>query len=113
MLTGIISIALNILYVGVMFIDIYTDRFYLPGSNGEITERVIKRIPASRLGLMDNSWLVFLLMITAAVCIISSLLTVFGVKGRKLRYIQIGSLIAATVIFIITMIMTSHPTYTY
>ena len=107
---SIVSIILNAAYVAVMFIEIYTDRFFLPGENGEAVERVIKRSPASRLGVMDKSWLVTLMV---AVAVISILIALVGLRNKKLRPVMIGSLILSTVIFAVIMIITSHPTYTY
>ena len=107
---SILSIVLNAVYTAVMFIDIYTDRFYLPGDNGEPVQRVIKRSPASRLGVMDKSWLVILMI---AVAVISVVLAIIGLRNKKLRPVVIGSMILSTVIFITVMIITAHPTYTY
>ena len=113
MLPGIISIVVNAVYCFVLFANIYTDRFYLPGSNGEPQQRVIQRSPANRLEIMDKRWLVILMLAVAAAAIISSLLLIFGVKGKIVKAVQIGALAVSTVLFIIIMIISAHPAYTY
>ena len=75
---GIVSLVLNAVYMAVMFIDIYTDRFFVPTADGGVAERIIKRSPASRLGAMDQGWLFILLVITVAVSAVSSLLVLLG-----------------------------------
>lgn len=113
MLMGIISIIANAVCVFVMFTNIYTDRFYLPTHDGEPQQRIIQRSPASRLGLMDKRWMISLMLIIASVAVISSLLTIFGVKSKTVKIVQIGALIASTLLFIAIMIISAHPTYTY
>jgi len=113
MLMGIISIIANAVYVFVLFKNIYTDRFYLPTPGGQPQLRVIERSPASRMGLMDKRWMISLMLVVAVAAVISSLLTVFGVKNKVVKAVQIGTLIASTLLFIAIMIISSHPTYTY
>jgi hypothetical protein len=113
MLMGIISIIANAVYVFVMFTNIYTDKFYLPTYDGEPQQRIIQRSPASRLGLMDKRWMISLMLIIASVAVISSLLTIFGVKSKIIKIVQIGAFIASTLLFIAIMIISAHPTYTY
>jgi len=113
MLMGIISIIANAVYVFVMFTNIYTDRFYLPTHDGELQQRIIQRSPANRMGLMDKRWLISLMLVIVSVAVISSLLTVFGVKSKAVKIVQIGALAASTLLFIVIMIISAHPTYSY
>ena len=104
MLMSILSIIANIAYFVVLNMNIYTDRATMP--TGEIREW--HRSPIARLNIADQSVLFYLQMILAAVSIITSVLFLFGVRGRMIRTIQLVSVIGSTIIFIIIMIVTSN-----
>ena len=109
MLMTILSIIINIAYFIVLNMDIYTDRAMMP--TGEIREW--HRSPITRLNIADQSFLFYLQMILAAVSIVTSVLFLFGVRGRMIRTIQLVSVIGSTIVFIIIMIVTSdsHANY--
>ena len=104
MLMAILSIIVNIAYFVVLNMNIYTDRATMP--TGEIREW--HRSPIARLNIADQSVLFYLQMILAAVSIITSVLFLFGVRGRMIRTIQLVSVIGSTIVFIIIMIVTSN-----
>lgn len=103
MLMSILSIIANIAYFVVLNMNIYTDRATMP--TGEVREW--HRSPIARLNVADQSFLFYLQMILAAVSMITSVLFLFGVRGRMIRTIQLVSIIGSTIVFIIIMIVTS------
>ena len=104
MLLSILSILLNIAYVVVLNISFYTDRASMP--TGQFREW--HRSPVDRLSIADQSWLFYLQIVLAAVSVITSVLRLFGVRGRALNKVQLISTIASTIVFIIIMIVTSN-----
>ena len=104
MLVSILSIIVSIAYFVVLNMNIYTDRAMMP--TGEIREW--HRSPIARLNIADQSLLFYLQMILAVVSLITSVLFLFGVRGRMIRTIQLVSIIGSTIVFIIIMIVTSN-----
>ena len=70
MLITILSIIVNIVYVVVLNLELYTDRAMMP--TGEVREW--RRSPAARLNISDQSFLFYLQIVFAAVSIITSVL---------------------------------------
>ena len=103
MLMTILSIIVNILYFVILNLNIYTDRAMMP--NGEVREW--HRSPITRLNIADQSFLIYLQIILAAVSMITSILFLFGVRSSTIRTIQLVSTIGSTIVFIIIMIATS------
>ena len=104
MLITILSIILNIAYFVVLNLNIYTDRAIMP--TGEIREW--HRSPVTRLNIADQSFLIYLQIVFAAVSIITSVLFLFGVRNNIIKIIQLVSTIGSTIVFIIIMIVTSN-----
>jgi hypothetical protein len=104
MLLSILSILLNIAYVVVLNISFYTDRAPMP--TGQFREW--HRSPLDRLNIADQSVLFYLQIVLSAVSVITSVLRLFGVRGRALNTVQLISTIASTIVFIIIMIVTSN-----
>ena len=104
MLMTILSIIVNIAYCVVLNINIYTDRAMMP--TGEIREW--HRSPAARLNIADQSFLIYLQIVFAAVSIITSVLFLFGVRKSIVKIIYLVSTIGSTIVFIIIMIVTSN-----
>ena len=104
MLITILSIILNIAYFVVLNINIYTDRAMMP--NREVREW--HHSPAARLNIADQSFLIYLQIVFAAVSIITSVLFLFGVRSSIIKIIQLVSTIGSTIMFIIIMIITSN-----
>ena len=104
MLITILSIILNIAYFVVLTLNIYTDRAMMP--TGEIREW--HRSPVTRLNIADQSFLIYLQIVFAAVSIITSVLFLFGVRNNIIKIIQLVSTIGSTIMFIIIMIVTSN-----
>ena len=104
MLITILSIILNIAYFVVLNLNIYTDRAMMP--TGEIREW--HRSPVTRLNIADQSFLIYLQIVIAAVSIITSVLFLFGVRNNIIKIIQLVSTIGSTIVFIIIMIVTSN-----
>ena len=104
MMMTILSIIINITYFVVLNTNIYTDRAMMP--TGEVREW--HRSPITRLNISDQSFLVYLQIVLAAVSIITSVLFLFGVRSSKIRTIQCISTIGSTIVFIIIMIVTSY-----
>lgn len=104
MLITILSIILNIAYFVVLNLNIYTDRAMMP--TGEIREW--HRSPVTRLNIADQSFLIYLQIVFAAVSIITSVLFLFGVRNNIIKIIQLVSTIGSTIVFIIIMIVTSN-----
>ena len=104
MLITILSIILNIAYFVVLNLNIYTDRAMMP--TGEIREW--HRSPVTRLNIADQSFLIYLQIVFAAVSIITSVLFLFGVRNNIIKIIQLVSTIGSTIMFNIIMIVTSN-----
>jgi hypothetical protein len=104
MMMTILSIIANIVYLVVLNLNIYTDRAMMP--TGEVREW--HRSPITRLSIADQSFLIYLQIVLAAVSIVTSVLFLFGVRNRMIRTIQLVSLIGSTIVFIIIMIVTSN-----
>ena len=103
MLMSILFIIINIAYFVVLNINIYTDRAMM--QTGEIREW--HRSPIARLNIADQSFLIYLQIVFAAVSIITSVLFLFGVRNNIIKIIQLVSTIGSTIVFIIIMIVTS------
>ena len=104
MLMTILSIIANIAYFVVLNLNIYTDRAMMP--TGEIREW--HRSPVTRLNIADQSFLIYLQIVFAAVSIMTSVLFLFGVRSSIIKIIQLVSTIGSTIMFIIIMIVTSN-----
>ncbi len=103
MLMAILSIIANISYFVVLNLNIYTDRAMMP--NGEVREW--HRSPITRLNIADQSFLIYLQIVLAAVSMITSLLFLLGVRSSIVKTIQLVSIIGSTIVFIIIMIVSS------
>ena len=104
MLMSILFIIINLAYFVVLNINIYTDRAMM--QTGEIREW--HRSPIARLNIADQSFLIYLQIVFAAVSIITSVLFLFGVRNNIIKIIQLVSTIGSTIVFIIIMIVTSN-----
>ena len=104
MLITILSIIVNITYFVVLNMNIYTDRAMMPTGDA----REWHRSPIARLSIADQSFLIYLQIVIAAVSIITSVLFLFGVRNKTIRTIQSVSVIGSTIVFIIIMIVTSN-----
>ena len=104
MLITILSIIVNIAYFVVLNMNLYTDRSMMP--NGEVREW--HRSPITRLNISDQTFLIYLQIVLAAVSIVTSVLFLFGVRSSIIRKIQLVSSIGSTIMFIIIMIVTSN-----
>ena len=104
MLMTILSIIVNITYFVVLNMNIYTDRAMMP--TGDVREW--HRSPIARLSIADQSFLIYLQIVIAAVSIITSVLFLFGIRNKTIRTIQLVSVIGSTIVFIIIMIVTSN-----
>ena len=96
MLMAILSIIVNIAYFIVLNMNIYTDRAMMP--TGEVREW--HRSPIARLSIADQSFLIYLQIVLAAVSIMASVLFLFGVRSRTIRTIQWVSVIGSTIVFV-------------
>ncbi len=103
MLMAILSIIVSIAYFIVLNMNIYTDRAMMP--TGEVREW--HRSPIARLNIADQSFLIYLQIVFAAVSVITSVLLLFGVRSSIVRTIQLVGTIGSTIVFIIIMIVTS------
>ena len=104
MLMSVLFIIINLAYFVVLNINIYTDRAMM--QTGEIREW--HRSPIARLNIADQSFLIYLQIVFAAVSIITSVLFLFGVRNNIIKIIQLVSTIGSTIVFIIIMIVTSN-----
>ncbi len=109
MLMTILSIIANIAYFVVLNLNIYTDRAVMP--TGQVREW--RRSPITRLNIADQSFLIYLQIVFAAVSMITSVLFLFGVRSRTIRTIQLVSVIGSTIVFLVILIVTSdsHANY--
>ena len=103
MLMTVLSIIANITFFVILNMNIYTDRAILP--TGEIREW--HRSPIARLNIADQSFLIYLQIVFAAVSIITSVLFLFGTRSSIIKTIRLVSIIGSTIVFIIIMIVTS------
>ena len=109
MLMAILSIIINIAYFVVINMNIYVDRAMMP--SGDVKEW--HRSPIARLNIADQSFLIYLQIVLAAVSIITSVLLLFGVRNSIIRTVQLVSTIGSTIVFIIIMIVTSNSHVNY
>ncbi|MBQ1341869.1 MAG: hypothetical protein IIY33_05230 [Erysipelotrichaceae bacterium] len=109
MLLSIISVAVNVAYYLIMNLEIYTDRGMMP--NGQVREW--KRSRISRLNMSGRTWLLYVQLFFAVICIITSLLIIFGVKNMVIRKIQLISMIASTVMFAVIMFVSGNTFVNY
>lgn len=103
MLMTVLSIIANITFFVILNMNIYTDRAIMP--TGEIREW--HRSPIARLNIADQSFLIYLQIVFAAVSIITSVLFLFGTRSSIIKTIRLVSIIGSTIVFIIIMIVTS------
>ena len=104
MLMNILCVILNIVYLIVLNMAIYTDRAPLP--SGGVREW--HRSPVTRLHMADQSFLFYLEVALAAVSILTGLLLMFGVRSAVIRKIRLIAAIGSTIIFIVIMFVTSN-----
>lgn len=109
MVLGIVSIVANVLFFVVLNLNLYTDHATFPDG----TSRQWERSPIDRLEVADIRWLLYLQIFLAAVSIISAILVIVGINNKVVKIIQLVSMIASAVAFIIIMIVSGsiHPAY--
>ena len=98
----IVSIIINTVYLYVLRMDLYTDRYHLP--DGEMGEH--HRSPIDSLYTANNPELLHLQLFLMLISVVTSLLLLIGVKNKVVRIIQIISTIASTAVFVIILIYT-------
>ena len=104
MLLSIISVVINIAVIVILNIDLYTDSAYMPDG----TEHYWELSPLDKLDKAGMSWQFNLQIFLVAVSVISSILVLFGVKHRIVKIVQIVSLAASVIMFIIIMITSKN-----
>ena len=104
MLKNLFCVILNIVYLIVLNMAIYTDRTVLP--SGEVREW--HRSPLTRLHMADHFFLFYLQAALAAVSILIGLLLLFGVRSAVIRKIQLITAVGSTVMFVIILLVTSN-----
>ena len=104
MLPRIISIILNIVYVLVLNLGIYTDRAVMP--NGNVREWT--RSPIDRLNIMDQTVFLYLQIFFTAVTVISAVLLLLGIQHHVLKKVWLISFIVSTLLFVIILVITSN-----
>lgn len=109
MLLSILSLVLQIVFFAILNTDLYTDRARMP--DGRV--RVWHRSPISRLHISDQTGFLYLYLFLAAVCILTGILILFGVKQRAVRTIRLAALIGSAAVFILIMILTSDAFVSY
>lgn len=109
MLFSIISGIVNVVFVLILNLDMYTDRAPMP--NSEV--RVRHRSPMSKLHIANQDWLLYLQIIVVAISVISSILFMFGVKSSIIRKVRLISTVASAGMFIIIMIVTANSNVRY
>ena len=103
MLMNVLFIIANIAFFIVLNMEFYTDRAVMP--TGEVREW--HRSPIDRLNIADQSLLLYLQIILAAVSIITGVLLMFGIHSDIVKKIQLITTIGSAVLFIVIMIVTS------
>ena len=107
---SIISIIANIVYYVFLQIDLFTDRYYLPGSEEPAVNHrnaIDSLFHANMNGLLD------LEMLFIVVSVVTGIILLLGVKKNIVRIIWCISTIASTVMFIIIMIAAANVHLTY
>jgi hypothetical protein len=101
MLTNVLSILANAAFLVVLNLDLFTDRYVLPG---EI--RKIKHLSAiDRLAICDRRELLHFQLAAAIVSVILSVVLLFGVKNSTVRVVRLISTVCSAVLFVIIMIV--------
>ena len=103
-LIAVLSIIISVVYGVVLNMDMYTDRAMMP--NGEMREW--HRSPVTRLYIADTPIFLYLQIAFTAVSIIAGILVLLGVRKDIVKKVHLVSTIAAAVMFIIILIVTSN-----
>ncbi len=109
MLMSIIAFVANAVFYLLLNREIYVDRALMPDGG----YREWHRSAVTRLRISGQTWILYLELAFMAVSIISSVLVILGVKAGAVKVIQLVSLMAVTVMFIIIMIVTANQNVRY
>ncbi len=109
MLMSIIAFMANAVFWLLLNRDIYVDRVPMPDGG----YREWERSAIARLRISGQNWILYLEVAFMALSIIASVLVLLGVKSSVIKAIQLISLMAATVMFIIIMIVTANKNVRY
>ncbi|MBO4889013.1 MAG: hypothetical protein J5589_11995 [Firmicutes bacterium] len=104
MLLSIISFVINIAMIVILNIELYTDTAYM--ADGTVHHWELS--PIDKLSKADMGWMFNLQIFLVAISVLSSILVLFGVKHRIVKIVQLVSLIASVVMFIIIMITSKN-----
>ena len=109
MILGIITIVMNIIFVVVMYRDLYTDH----ATFADGTERTFHRSPMDRLEVRDRRELFYLQLFFVVVSVIAGILIIAGIKNNIVRIIQAAGSVGSVIMFIIIMVVAgnTHPNY--
>ena len=109
MILSIISIVANVVFFVLMRIEFFTDRYVLPGD--DYRERSLSAL--DKLDQAGKPELVYIYLFFAVICIIASILVMFGLKHSVVKIIRLVSLIASVLVFAFIMFtaLFTHATY--
>ena len=109
MLMSIIAFMANAVFWLLLNRDIYVDRAPMPDGG----YREWQRSAITRLRISGQTWILYLEAAFMAISIIASVLVLLGIKNNVIKAIQLISLMAVTVMFIIIMIVTANKNVRY
>ena len=104
MLPGILTVIINIIYVVILNLNLYTDRAMMPDGNA----RQWQRSPINRLYISDRPGLLYLQLFFVAASVITGIMMMLGNRSSTLRTIWLIAVIASAVMFVIIMIVTGN-----
>ena len=106
---NIVPILVNIVYLIILNIKLYTDHAIMPDGD----EQFWQRSAIDRLDVADKRILLYLFILGAVVSCISSIMLMLGIKNNVVRIIQLISTIVSTTMFIIVLLVANatHPKY--
>ncbi len=103
MLQSVVTVFLNAVFMIVLHLKLYSDRFVLPGE----AARTWRRSPVESLQTADMPALLILQYVFVIVSVVSAVLVLFGVKSRTVRIVRLASAVGSAVMFVLIMIVSA------
>ena len=103
MLQSVVTVFLNAVFMIVLHLKLFSDRFVLPGE----AARTWRRSPVESLQTADMPALLILQYVFVIVSVVSAVLVLFGVKSRTVRIVRLASAVGSAVMFVLIRIVSA------
>lgn len=103
MLQSVVTVFLNAVFMIVLHLKLFSDRFVLPGE----AARTWRRSPVESLQTADMPALLILQYVFVIVSVVSAVLVLFGVKSRTVRIVRLASAVGSAVMFVLILIVSA------